>query len=83
MIIAVDFDDTLRIQGKPNHRLMSFLRNRQAMGDVVVLYTSRTGQSLTDAVKFCRKNGLLLNGVQGGKLRADIYIDDKAEKPII
>lgn len=82
MIIAVDFDDTLRIKGRPNHKLMAFLRNRQSMGDAVVLFTSRTGQSLNEAVKFCRQNGLLLNGVQGGKLRADIYIDDKAEKPI-
>lgn len=83
MIIAVDFDDTLRVSGKPNHRLMAFLRNRQSMGDAVVLYTSRTGENLKEAVKFCTQNGLMLNGVQGGKLRADIYIDDKAEKPIM
>lgn len=82
MIFAVDFDDTLKINGRPNHKLIAFLRNRQAMGDVVVLFTSRTGASLSEAVRFCAKNGLPLNGVQGGKIRADVYIDDKAEKPI-
>lgn len=82
MIFAVDFDDTLKINGRANGRLIAFLRQRQAMGDAVVLFTSRTGQSLNEAVKFCRQNGLLLNGVQGGKIRADVYIDDKAEKPI-
>ena len=83
MIIAVDFDDTLSLKDKPNHRLMSFLRQRQAMGDVVVLFTSRTGKRLNEAVKYCGKYGFFPNGVQGGKLRADVYIDDKAEKPII
>lgn len=82
MIFAVDFDDTLKIDNRANHRLIAFLRQRQAMGDAVVLFTSRTGQRLNDAVKFCRQNGLVLNGVQGGKIRADVYIDDKAEKPI-
>lgn len=82
MILAVDFDDTLKINGKANFRLMAFLRQRQSMGDAVVLFTSRTGKSLNDAVSFCRKNGFFPNGVQGGKLRADVYIDDKAEKPI-
>lgn len=82
MIFAVDFDDTLKINGKPNLKLISFLRNRQAIGDAVVLFTSRTGASLNEAVVFCLKHGLTLNGVQGGKVRADVYIDDKAEKPI-
>ena len=83
MIIAVDFDDTLSIKDKPNHRLMSFLRQRQAMGDVVVLFTSRTGKRLNEAVKYCGKYGFFPNGVKGGKLQADVYIDDKAEKPIV
>ena len=50
MIFAVDFDDTLKINGKPNLKLISFLRNRQAIGDAVVLFTSRTGASLNEAV---------------------------------
>ena len=82
MIFAVDFDDPLKINGKPNLKLISFLRNRQAIGDAVVLFTSRTGASLNEAVGFCLKHGLALNGVQGGKVRADVYIDDKAEKPM-
>lgn len=82
MIFAVDFDDTLKINGKPNLKLISFLRNRQAIGDAVVLFTSRTGASLNEAVGFCLNHGLALNGVQGGKIRADVYIDDKAEKPM-
>ena len=81
MIIAVDFDGTINLNGKPNTMLINRLRIDQAKGSRIILYTSREGKSLAEAVNLCRAWGLCLNGVRGGKLRADIYIDDKAMRP--
>ena len=82
MIIAVDFDDTLRLSdGKPNFSLLKSLKESQIMGNKVILHTTRTGKSLIDAVNWCTAHGLALNGVHGGKPYADFYIDDKAINP--
>lgn len=81
MIIAVDFDGTISLNGKPNTVLINRLRLEQANGNLVILYTSREGRRLSEALTLCGAWGLYLNGFRGGKLRADIYIDDKAMKP--
>lgn len=90
MIIAVDFDGTLKVRGKPNMKLISLLRERQARGDVIILWSCREGQRLKDAVVFLQKNGLRPNlvnrnhpdairmmGHDSRKIYADMYIDDK------
>jgi len=82
MKYLVDFDGTLCLNGKPNILLFNDMRALQTQGNVVILYTSRTGERLKEAVLFCRKNGLIFNGIIGGKPIADFYIDDKAVKPI-
>lgn len=94
MIIAVDFDGTLEINGKPNTMLISALRRRQQQGCAVILWTCRHGKSLEEAVRFCLQHGLRFNAVNQNlpqiasrfgydprKIFADIYIDDKAAKP--
>jgi hypothetical protein len=81
MVYCVDFDGTLCIDGKPNYLLFSQMRALQAQGNAVVLFTSRTGNRVSEAVAFCRKYGLLFNNVIGGKPIADFYIDDKAINP--
>ena len=78
MTHMVDFDGTLCKDGRPNIPLINDLRNLQAQGHMVVLFTSRVGQRLKDAVQFCSKYGLFFNGVIGGKPVADFYIDDRA-----
>ena len=91
MIIAVDFDDTLRIDGEPNLRLMADLVGAQKNGHIVILWSCRTGQRLADAIRFCAIHGLRFNcvndnhisvvkrfGYNPRKIYADIYIDDKA-----
>lgn len=81
MKYAVDFDGTLKINGKPNKPLFNNLIGLQMQGNVIILHTSRTGESLRDAVAFCRKQGLVFNMVFGGKPVADVYIDDKGLNP--
>lgn len=91
MIIAVDFDDTLQVDGKPNLKLMADLVNAQRNGHAVILWSCRTGQRLADAVRYCAEHGLRFNcvndnhisvikklGYNSRKIYADIYIDDKA-----
>lgn len=91
MIIAVDFDGTLYINGKTNTALIEQLRQSQAAGNAVILWTCREGSSLREATRILRRAGFVPNGVNcnapegirrmghdSRKIFADIYIDDKA-----
>lgn len=94
MIVAVDFDETLSIRGKPNLPLIEQLKARQRNGDAVILHTCRHGKRLAEAVQFCAGYGLRFHAVNENlpqtvamlgynprKIYADVYIDDKAVKP--
>lgn len=81
MRIAVDFDGTLCIDKNPNLILINKLKMEQSKGAFIMLFTSRTGKSLNEAVIWSAKYGLRFNQVIGGKPIADIYIDDKGIKP--
>ena len=91
MIIAVDFDDTLRFtDGTPNTHLITRLKGEQKRGAIVILWTCRTGKSLVDALLYLRQFGFTPNlvnqntwqtisalGYDPRKILADVYIDDK------
>lgn len=91
MIIAVDFDGTLRsAKGEPNLPLIRHLQRMQEQGHSVVLWTCREGKSLLDAVSFLRAYRFIPNrvncnppsivkkqGYDSRKIYADVYIDDK------
>lgn len=94
MIIAVDFDDTIYINGKANTPLIEKLKINLSRGDILILNTCRTGKRLKDAVMFCNRQGLYFHSVNENvplaikmlghnprKIYADIYIDDKAVRP--
>lgn len=94
MIIAVDFDGTIEINGHANATLISQLAQRQRRGDIIILWSCRSGKSLHDAVEFMRQNGICPNyvnqnapsavamlGHDSRKIYADIYIDDKGRMP--
>lgn len=93
-VIAVDFDGTLcedewPFLGKPNKQLISWLIKRQGMGDKLILWTCREGDTLDLAVNWCRTQGLHFDAInenlperikQWGdsrKVSADIFIDDR------
>ena len=93
MIIAVDFDGTLCIDGKPNVPLINRLRQEQQRGNIVILWTCRENGRLMEAVRFLMSNGLRPNyinrnatesikrlGHDTRKVFADVYIDDKATR---
>jgi len=97
MVIAVDFDGTIVEHKYPSiGKLKPFaietLNDLAADGHKIILYTSRTGDLLTEAVEFCRARGLEFYAVnsnhpegylfdsksdKSGKVIADVYIDDR------
>ena len=63
MIIAVDFDGILVADQfpyicTPNYRMVNFIKSLIDDGHEVVLWTSRVGQPLEDAVEWCKLQGL-------------------------
>ena len=97
MIIAVDFDGTIVEHkypkiGKELPFAIDTLRTLVEEGHKLILWTSRDGELLEDALKFCRERGLEFYAVnsnyppgalfkqQAGrscKVVADLYIDDR------
>ena len=94
MIYAVDFDGTLCKNawpgiGKPNLKLIEFLKSKRNNGDMVILWTMREGLFLDAAVIWSKEHGLEYDAVNDNlqvmkekyfnnprKVYADIYIDD-------
>jgi hydroxymethylpyrimidine pyrophosphatase-like HAD family hydrolase len=95
MRIAVDFDGTIVEHKYPQigkTRLFAFetLKQLQKKGHDLILWTSRYGPELDEAVEFCKNNGVEFYAVNknfpeenyienevGRKIVADIYIDDR------
>ena len=70
MIIAVDFDGILCENafpqiGRPYYDVISFTRQLIDEGHEVILWTSRTGERLTEAVDWCGDRGLHFCAVNG------------------
>ena len=93
-IIAVDFDGTLVKNcfpeiGEINYFVWEAVQKAQAEGKKIILWTSRTGKSLKEAVEFCARHGLTFDAVNDNidevkalgwnarKVFATMYIDDR------
>lgn len=94
-IIAIDFDGTLVKNkypeiGEINPHVWSAALRAKADGIKLILWTSRTGKSLDDAVKFCTNRGLTFDAINDNidevkalgwdarKVFATMYIDDRS-----
>lgn len=98
-IFAVDFDGTLCENNFPNigapiPQVIEFVKRQKADGNIIILWTCRTGQRLSDALAWCKNQGLIFDYINenvkenvvmyGGdtrKIFADVYIDDKTLLP--
>ena len=63
MIIAVDFDGVLCKNafpeiGEPIYPVISLVREMMDMGNEVILWTTRNGAELVDAIDWCEDRGL-------------------------
>ena len=98
MKIAVDFDGTIVEHrypaiGKEKPFAIDTLKQLALEGNELILWTSRDGQLLQDAIDYCHKRGLDFYGINSNrpvgslfegrtgstsvKVVADVYIDDK------
>ncbi|MBN1251685.1 MAG: hypothetical protein JXR51_00710 [Bacteroidales bacterium] len=94
MKIAVDFDGTIVEHRYPRiGKVMPFafetLKALQKEQYEIILWTFRAGKELTEAVEFCKQNGVEFYAVNNSypeeiytenisrKIYADIYIDDR------
>ena len=95
-IIAVDFDGTLVEDmfpeiGRPIERTWELMREAQANGAKIILWTSRDNQRLKEAVEFCTERGFHFDAINSNldecqilfnndtrKVYAHEYWDDKA-----
>ena len=93
MIIAVDFDGTLKINDSANVMLINNLKRAQKNGDIVILWTCREGRSLGEAIRFLQQykfspnyinrncpEAIRMMGHNSRKVYADMYIDDKSAR---
>ena len=94
MRIAVDFDGTIvehqfpRI-GRPIENAIEVLKKLNAAGHTLIMWTYRHGETLEDAVQYCKSNGVEFYAInasepneawEDGKSRlidADVFIDDR------
>lgn len=94
IIVAVDFDGTVVTHeypkiGKPLPYCIETLKKITAAGGKLILYTMRSGEQLSEAIYYLRKNDVVLWGVNKNheqeswtsspKVYAHIYIDDAAD----
>jgi hydroxymethylpyrimidine pyrophosphatase-like HAD family hydrolase len=94
MKIAVDFDGTIVEAAFPEigeEKMFAFqtLLELQKRGHQLILWTSRVGKELEEAVEFCRKNGIefyavnknypeeIVDETVSRKIVTDLYIDDR------
>ena len=97
MVIAVDFDGTIVEHkypkiGKKLPFAITTLKQLQADGHLLILWTVRHEELLEEAIDFCQKRGLEFFAVNSNypeekhvefhnhtcrKLKADIFIDDR------
>ena len=94
-IIAVDFDGTLCKNkwpeiGKANKEMITYLKDRQANGDKLILWTCRVDDMLKNAISWSAEQGLVFDAVNENlpeivasfgtdtrKIFANEYIDDR------
>jgi len=94
LTIAIDFDGTIvedeyPLIGKPNIFAFETLKKLQEDGHRLILWTYRHGKALSEAVHFCKDNGIVFYAVNKSfpeevydskysrKINADVFIDDR------
>ena len=95
-IMAIDFDGTLVADEFPNigrkrEYMCNLVKELHSRGVKVILWTSRTGEHLENAIKWCKDHSIPLDAVNQNipevieltgcdtrKVFADVYVDDKS-----
>ena len=95
LLLAIDFDGTIVEDafpkiGKPMIFAFETMKKLQMEGHRLILWTYRSGKKLTEAVEFCKENGIdfyavnksypeeEFDGEISRKIHADLFIDDRS-----
>lgn len=96
MVHAVDFDGVIVENqfpdiGKINENVVKEIKKRKRDGGVIILWTTRIGEELNEAVKFCREHNIPIDYVNRNvdwlpfktsrRIFADEYICDRSFNP--
>lgn len=100
LILAIDFDGTIVKDqfpyiGHPNENAIESLQELKSYGVKLILWTCRSQEYLTDAVNFCKKNGVIFDYInkpvpdphfgkpedRSPKPFAHMYLDDRSYPP--
>ena len=84
-VIAVDYDGTMTdYEGNLRQDMIDFVKHYKTTGCVMILWTSRYGNLLSEAIHDCAQRGLFFDYINecpfrrsSNKVSADLYIDDK------
>ena len=87
-VIAIDYDGTLckdRTKNEMNEDILRFSKDAKNLGCVIILWTSRCGHELQEAIDVCASRGLYFDYIneypkrtKSPKVCADMYIDNKS-----
>ena len=87
-VIAIDYDGTLckdRVNNLFNEDILQFAKQVKQLGCVIILWTSRCGYELQEAIDLCASRGLYFDYINeypkrtiSPKVCADMYIDNKS-----
>lgn len=93
-VVAVDFDNTITllsrypVTGKIDVKAIPVIKTLQEQGNKIILWTCREGEELEEAIMLCKAYGLTfdrinenIDGTYTRKIKADLYVDDKAVFP--
>lgn len=75
--LAVDYDNTLTKDGELNLEAVEKIKTLQA-NNRIILWTTRKGADLEEAIAKCREAGLEFDEIAEDKPEVDAFIDDKA-----
>lgn len=86
LVIAIDYDGTMTdTDGNISLKMIEFVKYLKKIGCIVILWTSRYGCLLREAIYTCANYGLFFDYINenpfrrsSSKISADIYLDDKA-----
>lgn len=98
MIYAIDFDGVIaggENGDKPIFKNIERIKSLKAQGHTLILWTTRVGEDLGEAIKLCKRYGIVfdyinentreilatLDGQEPRKIYADFYMDDNAIMP--
>lgn len=95
MIYAIDFDGVIasgEYSETPIQKNIEWIKQLKAQGHILIFWTTRIGEDLDEAIKFCKRHGIefdyinentreilaTLDGQEPRKIYADFYVDDNA-----